>query len=265
MEGSYSIQEKRKAESEIYWTFQIIARVGKVAYRLDLPDELSGIHPTFHVSHLRKCLAHECSNVPLNDIEVDEKLNYIEEPVAIVDTKEKQLRNKVIRQVKVQWKHRKGSETTWETEDEMKRLYPHLLETTREMMNVGENRAQNGVTDCPNHETKKIFKVLNFWTRRGTRRRFEDHSRYATDIKYLKSSGFLRGTRSPFWLLVAVRDGVAVQQSDLLIRFHAKLIIFTFSNSDDLQTTETQAKHPPNNLLKPSDHIFEARERVYKS
>ncbi|KAD4384660.1 hypothetical protein E3N88_24828 [Mikania micrantha] len=106
-----------------------MALVGKVAYRLDLLDELSGIHPTFHVSHLRKCLADDVAYVPLNDIEVDEKLNYIEEPVAIVDTKGKQSRNKMIRQVKVQWKHRKGSETTWETEDEMKRLYPHLFET----------------------------------------------------------------------------------------------------------------------------------------
>ncbi|KAD4982493.1 hypothetical protein E3N88_19164 [Mikania micrantha] len=109
--------------------FRIMARVGKVTYRLDLPDELSGIHPTFHVSHLRKCLADDVAYVLLNDIEVDEKLNYIEEPVAIVDTKEKQLRNKTIRQVKVQWKHRKVSEATWETEDEMKRLYPHLFET----------------------------------------------------------------------------------------------------------------------------------------
>ncbi|KAD3337402.1 hypothetical protein E3N88_32922 [Mikania micrantha] len=54
-----------------------------------------------------------------------------------------------------------------------------------------------------NRETKKIFKVLNFWTRRGTRRRFEDPSRYATDLKYLKSSGFLRGTRRLYWLPVA--------------------------------------------------------------
>ncbi|KAD2804407.1 hypothetical protein E3N88_37784 [Mikania micrantha] len=106
-----------------------MAQVGKVAYRFDLSDELSGIYPTFHVSHLRKCLADDVAYVPLNDIEVDEKLNYIEEQVAIVDMQEKRLRNKMIRQVKVQWKHRKGSESTWETEDEMKRLYPHLFET----------------------------------------------------------------------------------------------------------------------------------------
>ncbi|KAI3687635.1 hypothetical protein L1987_81335 [Smallanthus sonchifolius] len=69
-----------------------MARVGEVAYRLELPDELSGIHPTFHVSHLRKCLADESAHVPLTDIEVDNSLNYIEEPVAILDRKEKRLR-----------------------------------------------------------------------------------------------------------------------------------------------------------------------------
>ncbi|KAD4981816.1 hypothetical protein E3N88_18487 [Mikania micrantha] len=108
--------------------FQIKARVGKVAYRLDLPEELNEIHPTFHVSHLRKCLADELAHVPLNDIEVDDRLNYIEEPVAIVDTKEKQLRNNTVHQVRVQWKHRKSSNTTWKTEDEMRRLYPHLFD-----------------------------------------------------------------------------------------------------------------------------------------
>ncbi|XP_076932245.1 uncharacterized protein LOC143597707 [Bidens hawaiensis] len=76
--------------------FKIIARVGEVAYKLDLLAELEGIHSTFHVSHLRKCLADDTSHVPLMDIEVYERLNYIEKPVKIVDHKDKQLRQKVI-------------------------------------------------------------------------------------------------------------------------------------------------------------------------
>ncbi|KAD3066456.1 hypothetical protein E3N88_34336 [Mikania micrantha] len=126
--GVIRFRKRGKLSPRFIGPFRIMARVGKVAYRLDLPDELSGIHPTFHVSHMRKCLSDDVAYVPLNDIEVDEKLNYIKEPVVIVDTKEKQLRNKMTRLVKVQWKHRKGSEATWETEDEMKRLYPHLFE-----------------------------------------------------------------------------------------------------------------------------------------
>ncbi|KAI3695416.1 hypothetical protein L1987_78413 [Smallanthus sonchifolius] len=76
--------------------------------------KLSGIHPTFHVSHLRKCLADDTAHIPYDEIEVDNSLNYVEEPIAILDRSEKQLRNKSIPLVKVQWKHRKGSKATWE-------------------------------------------------------------------------------------------------------------------------------------------------------
>ncbi|KAD6118695.1 hypothetical protein E3N88_09966 [Mikania micrantha] len=125
--GVIRFRKRGKLSPRFIGPFRIMARVGKVAYRLDLPDELSGIHLTFHVSHLRKCLADDVAYVPLNDIEVDEKLNYIEEPVAIVDTKEKQLRNKTIRQVKVQWKHRKGSEATWEAEERKETTLPAFV------------------------------------------------------------------------------------------------------------------------------------------
>ncbi|KAI3819397.1 hypothetical protein L1987_13228 [Smallanthus sonchifolius] len=126
--GIIRFRKRGKLSSRFVGPFRIMARVGEVAYRLELPDELSGIHPTFHVSHLRKCLADESVHVPLTDIEVDNSLNYIEEPVAILDQKEKRLRNKVIQLVKVQWKHRKGSEATWKTEAEMRESYPQLFD-----------------------------------------------------------------------------------------------------------------------------------------
>ncbi|KAI3821287.1 hypothetical protein L1987_08851 [Smallanthus sonchifolius] len=100
---------------------------GKLSPRLDLPDALNEIHPTFHVSHLRKCLADDTAHIPYDEIEVDNSLNYVEEPIAILDRSEKRLRNKSIPLVKVQWKHRKGSESTWEKEDEMRELYPQLF------------------------------------------------------------------------------------------------------------------------------------------
>ncbi|GJX40206.1 putative reverse transcriptase domain-containing protein [Tanacetum coccineum] len=74
--------------------FTIISRVGKVAYRLELPEQLNTIHNTFHVSQLRKCLVDELAHIPLLDIVVDEKLGYVEEPVEILDTKVKKLRKK---------------------------------------------------------------------------------------------------------------------------------------------------------------------------
>ncbi|KAD3066666.1 hypothetical protein E3N88_34546 [Mikania micrantha] len=103
--GIIQFKKRGKLSPRYIGPFQIKARVGKVAYRLDLPEELNGIHPTFHVSHLRKCLADEQAHVPLDDIEVDNRLNYIEEPVAIGDTKEKQLRNKTLQTL-----HRKQKE-----------------------------------------------------------------------------------------------------------------------------------------------------------
>ena len=109
--------------------FKIVDRVGQVAYRLELPDELKGIHNTFHVSHLRKCLADETAYVPLDDIEVDPKLNYVAKPIEILDRKVKHLRNREIEQVKVKWDHRKGADTTWESEEEMKRFYSDLFGT----------------------------------------------------------------------------------------------------------------------------------------
>jgi transposase InsO family protein len=125
--GIIRFQKRGKLSPRYIGPFEIIKRVGMVSYRLDLPDELSGIHPTFHVSHLRKCLADKTTHVPLNDIEVDSKLNYIERPVAILDYKEKQLRNKVVKQVKVQWNHRSGSDATWELEDDMRKQHPQLF------------------------------------------------------------------------------------------------------------------------------------------
>ncbi|XP_021979743.1 uncharacterized protein LOC110875856 [Helianthus annuus] len=127
MEGRYQIQEKRETKPEVYRPFKIIERIGKVAYRLELPEELTGIHGTFHVSQLRKCLAEETTYIHYNDIEVDNNLNYAVRPLEIQDQKVKHLRNKRIDQVKIKWEHRKASDTTWESEEEMQRLYPTLF------------------------------------------------------------------------------------------------------------------------------------------
>ncbi|KAD6119078.1 hypothetical protein E3N88_10349 [Mikania micrantha] len=126
--GVIRFRKRGKLSPRFIGPFKIIARIGEVAYRLELPEELSGIHNTFHVSYLRKCLADESAYVPLEDIEIDDKLNYVEKPVAILDRKVKQLRNKSLSQVKVQWKNRTGSEITWESENEMRKYYPFLFE-----------------------------------------------------------------------------------------------------------------------------------------
>ncbi|GKA43725.1 putative reverse transcriptase domain, ribonuclease H-like domain, aspartic peptidase domain protein [Tanacetum coccineum] len=81
--------------------FKIIERVGLVAYKLELPDELRGIHNTFHVSDLKKCLADENLIIPLEEIQLDDKLHFIEEPIKIMDREVKQLKQSRIPIIKV--------------------------------------------------------------------------------------------------------------------------------------------------------------------
>ncbi|XP_071713145.1 uncharacterized protein [Rutidosis leptorrhynchoides] len=107
--------------------FKITERIGPMAYRLELPPQLFGIYDTFHVSNLRKFLAQEDLVVPLEEIQIDDKLNFVEEPAEIMDRKVKGLRQSKIPIVKVRWNARRGPEFTWEREDQMKEKYPHLF------------------------------------------------------------------------------------------------------------------------------------------
>ncbi|GKA00115.1 hypothetical protein Tco_0672665, partial [Tanacetum coccineum] len=107
--------------------FKILARVGPVAYTLELPEELKGIHSTFHVSNLKKCLAKGDVVVLMDEIQLDDKLHIIEEPVEVVDREVKRLKQSRIPIVKVCWNSQRGPKFTWEHEDQIKKKYPHLF------------------------------------------------------------------------------------------------------------------------------------------
>nr|GEW86073.1 hypothetical protein [Tanacetum cinerariifolium] len=100
--------------------------VGPVAYRLKLPHELSCIHDMFHVSNLKKCLAEPDVQLPLEEIEIDENLCFVEEPIKIVERYVKKLKRRRIPLVKVRWNSRQGAEYTWEREDQFRKKYPHF-------------------------------------------------------------------------------------------------------------------------------------------
>ncbi|GKA19833.1 putative reverse transcriptase domain-containing protein [Tanacetum coccineum] len=107
--------------------FKILKRVGPVAYTLELPEELSSVHSTFHVSNLKKCLSDESLVIPMKELRLDDTLNFVEEPVEIMDREVKQLRQSRIPIVKVRWNSKRGPEFTWEREDQIRAKYPHLF------------------------------------------------------------------------------------------------------------------------------------------
>ena len=107
--------------------YEIISRVGPVAYRLDLPPELSKVHNVFHVSMLRKYILDPSHILRDQPVELKDNLTYKEQPMKIVDRREQILRNKVIPLVKVLWWNHEIKEATWESEAQMRSQYPQLF------------------------------------------------------------------------------------------------------------------------------------------
>ena len=107
--------------------FEILERVGTVAYRLVLPPSMSGVYEVFHVSMLRKYTPDPAHVVDWGHIEVDTDRTYEEGPVCIVDSRDQVLRRKTARLVSVLWRHYGVEESTWEREDTMRATYPFLF------------------------------------------------------------------------------------------------------------------------------------------
>ncbi|GJU07325.1 putative reverse transcriptase domain-containing protein [Tanacetum coccineum] len=119
--------KKGKLAPRFVGPFEITERIGPIAYRLRLPEELNDVHDTFHVSNLTKCFADQSLHVSLEEVQVDSKLNFVEGPVEILEKGFKKLKRSRIPIVKVRWNSKRGPEFTWEGEDQMKLKYPHLF------------------------------------------------------------------------------------------------------------------------------------------
>ncbi|GJY36344.1 hypothetical protein Tco_0421722 [Tanacetum coccineum] len=133
MEGSvdhlyYGLNWKRGNLSPRYvGPFEILERIGPVAYLLRLPKELADVHDTFRVSNLKKCLAKDSLHVSLDEIKIDKTLCFIKEPVEIMDCDVTSLKRGRIPIVKVRWNSKRGPEFTWEREEYMESKYPQLF------------------------------------------------------------------------------------------------------------------------------------------
>ncbi|GJR58579.1 putative reverse transcriptase domain-containing protein [Tanacetum coccineum] len=125
--GMISFETKGKLAPRYVGPFEILERIGPVVYQLRLPEELSIVHDTFHMSNLKMCLADANLHVPLDEIKIDKTLRFVEEPVEIMDREVRSLKRSKISLMKVRWNIKCGPEFTWEREDHMKSKHPQLF------------------------------------------------------------------------------------------------------------------------------------------
>ena len=112
--------------------FEVIEKINPVAYRLELPEEMSRVHNVFHVSQMKPWVEEEGTDrvplVPAREADISEDLTYEAKPIRIVDKQMRKLRSKMIPQVRIQWDDQAGKQDSWENEDEMRKAYPYLFE-----------------------------------------------------------------------------------------------------------------------------------------
>jgi hypothetical protein len=122
--GVRRFEVKGKLAPRYVGPYQILAKRGEVAYELSLPEDLSAVHDVFHVSQLKKCMRVPEEQLPVEVLEVQEYLTYIEKPTQILKTPDRVTRRNTIRMCKVRWGHHSEEEATWECEDDLMAKYP---------------------------------------------------------------------------------------------------------------------------------------------
>nr|GEZ23516.1 putative reverse transcriptase domain-containing protein [Tanacetum cinerariifolium] len=125
--GVVHFSKRGKLNPRYIGPFKLLAKVETIAYRLELPKQLSRVYSTFHVSNMKKCLSDEPLAISLDEVYINDKLRFVEEPVEVIDHEVKRLKQSCIPIIKVRWNSRRGHEFTWEREDQFRKKYPQLF------------------------------------------------------------------------------------------------------------------------------------------
>ncbi|WMV18293.1 hypothetical protein MTR67_011678 [Solanum verrucosum] len=129
MKGVMIFGKKGKLSPQYIGPYRISKRIDKVAYELELPQELETVHPVFHISMLKKCMGNPSLIIPTEDIGIKDNLSYEKIFIQILDRQVRKLRTKEVPSVKVLWRNQFVEEATWEADEDMKKRYPHLFES----------------------------------------------------------------------------------------------------------------------------------------
>lgn len=132
LKGMHHFKVSGKLAPRYIRPFPVLARRGEVAYKLELPPQLSDVHDVFHVSQLKKCLRVPEEQMPLEAVDLQEDLTYKEQPIKILEVSERVTRSKILRFCKVQWSNHTEEEATWEREEDLKAEFPHIFSSQPE-------------------------------------------------------------------------------------------------------------------------------------
>ncbi|XP_059434026.1 uncharacterized protein LOC132167138 [Corylus avellana] len=128
MKGVIRFGRRGKLSPKFVGPFEILEKIGTVAYRLALPPNLTGIHNVFHISMLRKYVSDPRDVLEREPLQIQSNMTYEKTPTRILDRREQVLRNMTISLVKVLWSNHSVEEASWELEDSMREKYPYLFE-----------------------------------------------------------------------------------------------------------------------------------------
>ncbi|GJW09381.1 putative reverse transcriptase domain-containing protein, partial [Tanacetum coccineum] len=178
--GVVHFGKKGKLAPRYVGPFEILERIGPIAYRLRLPKELGSVHDTFHVSNLKKCLADANLHVPLDEIKIDKTLCFVEEPVEIMDCEVRSLKCSKISLVKVRWNSKRDLEFTWEREDHMKSKDVLIQLKVGPLKMVLNSRAAADLV-----EQKTVMRLVSDRVRVAVRLRPQNAEETVTDVDFV--------------------------------------------------------------------------------